>query len=263
MLLVRLGLVAGRTLTPLGEQVRRLPLHPRLARMLIASGGAREVVRACALLSERHLLPPRTATTSSDVLSALDQWRDLPPHVHRTAEQLQAQITDESAMALPDLEFRRAIFAGYPDRVAQRREPRSDAFLLSSGTGAKLGGDSGVRDAEFIVALDVTQSGVGSRQPAVAGVATIRMASRVEREWLVPTASEIVHRFDPSSGRVRAARRRTLRCAGVGRAPRRNRSGDRRAVARRCVEGARSAGNQSGRCCAAWRSRASQSTLTT
>jgi len=206
MLLVRLGLVAGRTLTPLGEQVRRLPLHPRLARMLIASGGAREVVRACALLSERHLLPPRNATTSSDVLSALDQWGDLPPHVHRIAEQLQAQIASESAIALPDLELRRAIFAGYPDRVAQRREPRSDAFLLSSGTGAKLGGDSGVRDAEFIVALDVTQSGVGSRQPVVAGVATIRMASRVERDWLVPTSSEIVHRFDPSSGRVRAAR---------------------------------------------------------
>jgi len=206
MLLVRLGLVAGRTLTPLGEQVRRLPLHPRLARMLIASGGAREVVRACALLSERHLLPPRNATTSSDVLSALDQWGDLPPHVHRIAEQLQAQIASESAIALPDLELRRAIFAGYPDRVGQRREPRSDAFLLSSGTGAKLGGDSGGRDAEFIVALDVTQSGVGSRQPVVAGVATIRMASRVERDWLVPTSSEIVHRFDPSSGRVRAAR---------------------------------------------------------
>jgi len=206
MLLVRLGLVAARTLTPLGEQVRRMPLHPRLGRMLIASGGAREVVRACALLSERHLLPPRTATTASDVLSALDQWGDLPPHVHRAAEQLKAQITNEPAIALPDLEFRRAIFAGYPDRVAQRRELRSDAFLLSSGTGATLGGDSGVRDAEFIVALDVTQSGVGSRQPAGGGVATIRMASRVEREWLVPTSSEIVHRFDPSSGRVRAAR---------------------------------------------------------
>jgi len=206
MLLVRLGLVAARTLTPLGEQVRRMPLHPRLGRMLIASGGAREVVRACALLSERHLLPPRTATTASDLLSALDQWGDLPPHVHRNAEQLKAQITNEHAIALPDLEFRRAIFAGYPDRVAQRRELRSDAFLLSSGTGATLGGDSGVRDAEFIVALDVTQSGVGSRQSAGGGVATIRMASRVEREWLVPTSSEIVHRFDPSSGRVRAAR---------------------------------------------------------
>jgi ATP-dependent helicase HrpB len=205
-LLARLGLVAGRTLTPLGDQVRRLPLHPRLARMLVASSGSRDVVRACALLSERHLLPPRTATTSSDVLSALDYWRDLPPHVHRTADQLQAHLTSESAVAPSEQDFRRAIFAGYPDRVAQRREPRSDAFLLSSGTGARLGSESGVRDAEFVVALDVTQSGVGSRQSTVAGVATIRMASRVERDWLVPTSSETVHRFDPGSGRVRAAR---------------------------------------------------------
>ena len=31
------------------------------------------------------------------------------------------------------------------------------------------------------------------------------MASRVEREWLQPTASEVVHRFDKESGKVRAS----------------------------------------------------------
>ena len=75
-------------LTPIGEQVQRLPLHPRLARMLIASGGAKEVAQACALLSERHLLPARTASTSSDLLSALDQWRTMPPHVDRVASEI-------------------------------------------------------------------------------------------------------------------------------------------------------------------------------
>ena len=84
-LLERLGLIRVRnpqsatrndaaSLTAVGEQVRRLPLHPRLARMLVAAGGARQVAQACALLSERHLLPPRTASTSSDLLSALDHW---------------------------------------------------------------------------------------------------------------------------------------------------------------------------------------------
>ncbi len=83
-LLERLGLITIRNpqsairnamhLTAIGEQVRRLPLHPRLGRMLVESGGARQIAQACALLSERHLLPPRTATTSSDLLSALDQW---------------------------------------------------------------------------------------------------------------------------------------------------------------------------------------------
>ena len=32
------------------------------------------MARACALLSERHLLPPRTASTTSDLLSAIDGW---------------------------------------------------------------------------------------------------------------------------------------------------------------------------------------------
>ena len=61
------------------KQVRRLPLHPRLARMLVDAGGARSMAQACALLSERHLLPPRTATTSSDLLSALDGGRTCRP----------------------------------------------------------------------------------------------------------------------------------------------------------------------------------------
>jgi len=78
-LLERLGLVDERNcLTDVGEQVHRLPLHPRLARMLVAAAGARQIAQACALLSERHLLPPRLATTSSDLLSALDHWRDVP-----------------------------------------------------------------------------------------------------------------------------------------------------------------------------------------
>src|SRR5262249_51647128 len=85
-LLERLGLITSAArLTALGEQVRRIPLHPRLARMLAAAGGARQMARACALLSERQLLPARTASTSSDLLSALDRWSELPPHVHHAA----------------------------------------------------------------------------------------------------------------------------------------------------------------------------------
>jgi ATP-dependent helicase HrpB len=33
----------------------------------------------------------------------------------------------------------------------------------------------------------------------------VRAASAIDREWLTPTASETVHRFDAASGRVRAA----------------------------------------------------------
>ena len=256
-LLARLDLIesggSGRSghLTLLGEQVRRLPLHPRLARMLVEAGGARQIAQACAILSERHLLPPRAATTTSDLLSAIDNWREMPPHVKAVAgriSEFRIQNSDSKTVKPPiaqsrnqseicplkseissEAAFRRAILSGYPDRVAQRREAGSANVRLSSGAGATLAPESGVRDGEFLVALDVhanvshhantrgdTNVARGFqprvRSPTRAAplggspdVARIRIASRVEREWLQPTASEVVHRFDKTSGKVRAA----------------------------------------------------------
>jgi ATP-dependent helicase HrpB len=92
---------------------------------------------------------------------------------------------------------RHAIFLAYPDRVAQRRAPKSDRLLLASGTGAVLARESGVRDGEFLVALELSGSGGGE--------ALVRMASIVERDWLEPTRSEIVHTL--TNGNVRAIER--------------------------------------------------------
>jgi ATP-dependent helicase HrpB len=212
-------------LTAIGDQVRRLPLHPRLARMLVAAEGARSIARACALLSERHLLPPRTASTTSDLLSAIDVWHAIPPHVHRVAEDVARAFSaaarkrferatadapkreareggqardrglEKAALHLTDEQFLRAVLAGYPDRVAQRRAPGSPEVLLASGTGATIARESGVRDGEFLVALDVR------RHPQSA---MIRLASLVERDWLAPTSADVVHRFDEDSGSVKA-----------------------------------------------------------
>src|SRR5262249_20222731 len=101
--------------------------------------------------------------------------------------------------------FRRAILTGYPDRVAKRRAPGSSRFLLASGHGAVLGRESGVRNAEFIVAIDVKAgpSGPGSE-------ATIRIASAIEPEWLQPRnmrSTQMDHEIDPANGRVRAIER--------------------------------------------------------
>ncbi|MEO8076579.1 MAG: helicase-related protein, partial [Acidobacteriota bacterium] len=87
-LLERLGASERGALTRLGRQMHRIPAHPRLARILIASGGSRESALACALLAERRFIPPRAATTTSDLLSAIEHERELPPHVRRVAEEL-------------------------------------------------------------------------------------------------------------------------------------------------------------------------------
>jgi len=236
-LLGRLGAIRDGKLTDVGDRMRRIPLHPRLARMLVEAGGAPEVAKACALLSERHFLPPRRASTTSDLLSAIDEWVAVPPHVQRVAreiERMAAAIDNAAPNArarnvrrsraghgvpegqLFDVEFRRAVLAGYPDRVAERREPRSTRVRLASGTGAVVAPESGVIEGEFLVALDVQQVSFGGSRPALAGTgraadprrvdadARIRVASRVEREWLTATATDLVHRFDPKSGTVKA-----------------------------------------------------------
>jgi ATP-dependent helicase HrpB len=188
--------------------------------MLVAADGARSIARACALLSERHLLPPRTASTTSDLLSAIDGWHAIPPHVQRVAEDVarafsSPELPDNSserrrnktAPHLSDERFLRAVLSGYPDRVAQRREPGSPNVLLASGTGATIARESGVRDGEFLVALDVRQSeSTIHNQSAIRHPqsALIRLASLVERDWLAPTSADVVHRFDEDSGSVKA-----------------------------------------------------------
>jgi len=205
-LLSRLGALDGAGLTALGRRMQALPLPPRLARILIEAGGARDAARACAILSERHLAPARREATTCDLLGSLDAWASLPPHVHQVARQIEdlaaglSSATPRSTFGEADL--RRALFVGYADRLARRREPQGMTLVLATGTGAVLGRESGVRDGEFLVALDV-QAPTRPGDPN----ALVRVASRVEPEWIVPTEIVVEHAFDPRSGRVRAWRR--------------------------------------------------------
>jgi len=203
-LLERLGAVRDGVLTDLGRRMQPLPIHPRLARILIAGEGRRTYARACALLSERSFLPPRTASTTSDLLSAIDRWQTMPAHVLRTALEFEQLAGHASGRRAADRgepsegEFRRVLFAGYPDRVAQRRDAGSPRVRLASGAGAALSPESGVRGGEFLIAVDVhasTRPGDPDNR--------VRLASVVERDWLEPTASEVVHRLD-DDGTVRA-----------------------------------------------------------
>ena len=108
-------------------------------------------------------------------------------------------VSGFSRTFISESDFRRAVLAGYPDRVAQRREPQSPRVLLSSGAGATMAPQSGVIDGEFLVALDV-QASTKPNDPD----ARVRLASLVDREWLQPTSVDVVHRFDSARGAVKA-----------------------------------------------------------
>ena len=202
-LLGALGAVRAGRLTDIGTRMLRLPLHPRLARMLIEADGALPVALACAALSERvpragdpDAIP--TSTTTSDLLSLVQDARALPSHVVDVGRRLAT-----GPASIDERDFRRAIFSGYADRAAMRRDPRSPRFLLASGHGAMLGPESGVHDAPFIVAVDVEAGRRGDVSEA-----RIRIASAIEPSWLQPTRVAIDHDFSEANGAVRAVERR-------------------------------------------------------
>jgi ATP-dependent helicase HrpB len=127
-----------------------LPLHPRYARIVVDAHGADEAIEIC----------------------APDDRQELVPIVRRILGQEYRRHVDDATL-------RRALLAGYPDRVAQRRGAKSPRLLLSSGTGATLARDADDGRGEFLVILDITGDLVRSARP-------------VEREWLTPTHRETV-----------------------------------------------------------------------
>jgi ATP-dependent helicase HrpB len=94
----------------------------------------------------------------------------------------------------------RAVLAGFPDRVALRR---GEDVQLAEGGAAVLARASVVKDAELLVAVHMDGRGAGRR-------ATVRLASRVERDWLEAEGgglvTETTGRFDPKKERVEVVR---------------------------------------------------------
>jgi ATP-dependent helicase HrpB len=198
-LLHRLGAVdAAERLTPLGARMRELPMHPRLARILIDANGAFEAAAACALLSEAQLPAARgraALASGCDLLPLIDAWRDMPAQVRRAADEF-ARAVGGGGARVDEAALRHALFTGFADRLARRREPRGRALLMASGSGAMLAAESGVIDSEFLVCLDVFTSPSGS---------IVRLASAVDRAWLQPNRHALQHTVG-GDGRVRATR---------------------------------------------------------
>jgi ATP-dependent helicase HrpB len=94
----------------------------------------------------------------------------------------------------------RCLLAGFPDRLARRRDVGSDKGLMVGQRGVKLSPRSLVTSAELFLCIDVD---------GAAADALVHQASAVERSWLPPdqlrTADELF--FHPSQRQVAARRR--------------------------------------------------------
>jgi len=203
-LLARLGAVAGNELTPLGQRLATLPLHPRLGRVLLEAerrGAGRTGAELVALLQERDLATPgESETGDSDPLWALEQLqrgqgdRGVVQTVRRSAGQLTRLLatpppsaltpppfTGEAGRGVSSSPLQISLLTGYPDRVARRRRPGSDELLLSGGGTARLSRQSVVKEASLMVAIEAEEQ----RRAGESAIGVIRSASAIEPEWLL------------------------------------------------------------------------------
>ncbi|MFV0444960.1 MAG: ATP-dependent helicase HrpB [Planctomycetaceae bacterium] len=240
LLLRRLGaLTDAGAVTSEGQEMALLPIHPRLARLLIDGSRAGQGPAAAwlaALLSERDpfMRAPRSGSrgpiqtttlqhSPSDLLDRLQAlvvaersgqvdfpWgtlnRNAARNIAQVRDQLARLLRDQSPTptpsdASPHIVLLRSLVAAFPDRVARRRDVGSDRGLMVGGKGVKLAPQSSVRQGHLFLCVDVD----GATSDAL-----VRQASAVEPDWLpaasLRTVTEVF--FHPSQKQV-VARQRT------------------------------------------------------
>lgn len=230
-LLRRLDAVADGGITDLGRTLARLPVQPRLGRLLVEGhrhGVAERATLAAALLAERDpvarsLEGPAAArhTSLSDVLDrveALEAFaatgndptgtlhRQSAKYVLRAQQQLARTLLHEmrgQTQAAPTdatEAFLRSLLAAFPDRVARRRRPGSRRGVMVGGRGVRLAPTSAVSEPELFLSIDID---AGKEE------ALVRQASALRRDWLpadrVHAVVEVA--FDTAEEKVVARRR--------------------------------------------------------
>ena len=161
-------------ITDQGRQMAALPMHPRLAHMLVAANRLAYGGTACdiaALLSERDVVRFDSGQQDADIrirldlLQALRRKRPLAGlgatidhsalrRVIRAADQLRRQMGCSAADGNAE-SIGRLLAWAYPDRIARRRPVARGKFLLTNGRGAYLEPASPLAAEEFLVAVEL------------------------------------------------------------------------------------------------------------
>jgi ATP-dependent helicase HrpB len=161
-LLGQLGALSDGRLTPHGAALAKLPLHPRLAQMLLQAGPS--AAPLAALLSDRDIL----ATQNSDLTPALtaltrpgarkgqagtirdhaglDRIRQEAKRLSRLAPKGMREVALSPAQCLA---------LAYPERVAQRRPGTQPRYIMAGGKGAVLASDDALANARYLVISDL------------------------------------------------------------------------------------------------------------
>ena len=230
MLLRRLGAINDAGLTENGRAMASVPIHPRLACMLLEGerlGHGARVALAAALLAERDPFTRgsgaptrRKVDAESDVLErvrALEAFEAdgtttfplgavLPQPARfllRARDQLLRMLRNVVAKRSPTIDadeaVLRALLAAFPDRVARRRAVDPAKGIMVGGRGVRLAPWCALSSAELFLAVDVDAD---PRETLV------RQASAIQRDWLADAlVARIDIDFDEASERLVAVKR--------------------------------------------------------
>lgn len=204
-LLTRLDAIdaAGR-LTEAGKDLAKLPLHPRLAHMVMAGaadGDAETAAELAVLIGERGL-----GGDDTDLGRRLDRFRT---DRSRRADEARSMARRWAKLAGGSEDDPREpghhLARAFPDRVAQSAGPRG-RFRLANGRQAQLEETHALAAAPFLVVADITGSATQGRIRSAAALDPADLETLFGHHIV----SETVLGFDPASGSVRARRQRRL-----------------------------------------------------
>jgi ATP-dependent helicase HrpB len=150
-------------------ELMRLPLHPRLSRMIAAAmdrGAGRSACIAAALLSSSG------RSQHNDLLAAIDE--PLNDGTRQQLRHLLRLVHPSRTFEHDDDAFLQSVLMVFPDRVAQRKA--ANQVMLSNGAAAEIVGEP--PSYQFFIALDAEDR---TEKP----LPQVRLVARVEPEWLV------------------------------------------------------------------------------
>ena len=159
-LLHTLEALADNKITARGKEMLKLPTHPRIAHMLLASPpsplpgergvptGRGEATDLASLLEERDPLPKEAGADLSLRIEVLRKWRagervNADRNVLERIERIAAnwrkifKLNVDNTLP-PDSEVGRLIAEAYPERIAQQQEKQSERYKLANGRIVKL-----------------------------------------------------------------------------------------------------------------------------
>lgn len=237
--LVTLGALDEKLLiTAIGRRMAELPLHPRLARLLVTGidlgiGGI--AADLAALLSERDILRSdrsRNLYRSFDLnarLGALAGWRAGEFAESETVDQGALRAVDRTSSQLRRIggisgsgsscDMRSVgllVAAAFPDRIAMQREPGSNRYLLANGRGGVLDQSSVLSHPAFLAAADLDggESGDG-RIFLGAEIAAADLRELFSREIVKRRSVS----WDPAAKKVMAREEELLGALTIGSRP--------------------------------------------